>query len=654
MTRDGSSMKCAIPTYLAFLGAASLCLGLGCSTAHYRDKADKEVYKIIADKSPGVPGLPENFSIEQDKSDPLEGLGAGEQTPEFLAEAGKAEAGAQIISLEDALSIAVTHSRTYQNQKELLYLQALSLTLDRHQFSPIFAASGSGQYNRSTTDIEKLNGVGEAANAIPGLIAQRGRNASLVLSGAPTASGILQQLGVPANSQTIAALEAVGALSGTPAQLLTDYANVVNEAFTVAGVNQPEREIRDDRDITGDANIGVSMLLKGGARIAIGLTSNFLRFLTGDPTLQSSSALVANITQPLLRGRGKDVNAEFLTQAERDVLYQLRAFQRFRQEFAVQVASGYYNVLQARDAARNNYQGYLAFQRSVERERALYDANRTTLTALGRIEQSLLNTENAWVDSIRNYKQALDQYKILLGLSTDVNVILDDAELVELNEKGLNHPALQSDDAVAVALAARLDLYNTRDEKDDSERRIKVAANALLPDLDLVIAGSVNSVPGDDTFDELDFQRARWSAGFDVDLGLDRKAERNSYRTALISFDRAVRELSLAEDNVKLDVRESWRNLDQAKRNYENRKLALELAARRVEEQDLRAEIGEAIVLDQVDAQNDYISAQNELTDATVRHTIARLEFWRDMGILYIKENGQWEEVNDVPATTPQ
>ena len=634
--------------------AALLCLGLGCSTTHYREKADKEAYGIIADKSPQVPGLPKDFTIEQDKTDPLQGLGKGEQSPEFLAEAGTAEAGAQIISLEDALRIAVTHSRTYQNQKELLYLQALSLTLDRHQFSPIFAAAGSAQYNRSTTDIQKLNGVGEAANAIPDLIAQRGINSSLVLSGAPTASGILQQLGVPANAQTIAALEAVGSLSGTPAQLLTDYANVVDQAFTVAGVNQPENEIRDDRDVTGDASVGVSMLLKGGARIAIGLTSNFLRFITGDPTLQSSSALVANITQPLLRGRGKDVNAEFLTQAERDVLYQLRAFQRFRQEFAVQVASGYYNVLQSRDAARNNYQGYLAFQRSVERERALYDANRTTLTALGRIEQSLLNTENSWVDSIRNYKQALDQYKILLGLSTDVNVILDDAELVELNEKGLNHPALQSNDAVAVALAARLDLYNTRDEKDDSERRIKVAANALLPDLDLVIAGNVSSVPGDDTFDELDFQRARWSAGFDVDLGLDRKSERNSYRTALISYDRAIRELSLAEDNVKLDVRESWRNLDQAKRNYENRKLALELAARRVEEQDLRAEIGEAIVLDQVDAQNDYISAQNELTDATVRHTIARLEFWRDMGILYIKENGQWEEVNDVPATTPQ
>jgi len=630
-----------------------MCLVAGCATTRYREKADKEVYSIIEQKSPQVPGLPEKFSIEPDRTSPLDGLAAGDAVAEFLAEAGQAESGAQVITLEDALRIAVTHSRTYQNQEELLYLQALALTLDRHRFAPIFSASGSADYNRTTTDVQKLNGVGEVAQAIPGLISQAGNNASLVLSGAPTASGILQQLGVPPNTQTIAALEAVGALSGTPAELLNNYANLVNEAFTVAGVNQPKDEIRNERSVSGNTELGVNLLLKGGARIAAGITSNFLRFLTGDPSVQTSSALVASIAQPLLRGRGRDVNAETLTQAERDVLYQLRTFQRFRQEFAVQVATGYYNVLQARDAARNNYQGYQAFQRSVERERALFDASRTTQTALGRIEQSLLNAENAWVDSIRNYRQALDQYKILLGLSTDANVVLDDTELAELNERGLNHPSLATEDAVAVALAARLDLYNTRDQKDDSERKIKVAANALLPDLDLVVSGQVNSVPGDDTFNELDFQRARWSAGFDVDLGLDRKAERNAYRTSLIAFDRAGRELSLAEDNVKLDVRAAWRNLDQAKRNFENRKLALDLAARRVEEQDLRAEIGQAIVLDQVDAQNDYISAQNELTDAIVRHTIARLEFWRDMGILYIKESGQWEDVNDAP-TAPQ
>ncbi len=353
--------------------AFALSFATACSTTHYREKADKEAYAIIEQKSPAVPGLPKDFTIEQDKTDPLAGIEPKGEAVEFLGEAAQTEIGAQVMSLEECLRIAVTHSRTYQNQKELLYLQALSLTLDRHEFAPIFAASGSAQYNRSTTDIQKLNELGRVTQQIPGIIDRSGVIGSQLLSNAPIASGLLQQLGAPANSDTIAALEAVGALAGTPAQILGDYADLVDEAFTVSGVNQPKNEIRDDRDVTGDANLGVSLLLKGGARIAIGITSNFLRFITGDPTVQSSSALVASITQPLLRGRGRAVNAETLTQSERDVLYQLRSYQRFRQEFAVQVATGYYSVLRARDEVRNNYQGFLAFQKSAEREQALAD-----------------------------------------------------------------------------------------------------------------------------------------------------------------------------------------------------------------------------------------------------------------------------------------
>jgi len=621
-----------------------------CSTTQYRERADRETYGIVEEKSPAVPGMPTTFTIDDVETDPLGELAKSTDTDEFLGEGGAFEIGAHVITLEDALRIAVQHSRTYQNQKELLYLQALSLTLDRHRYAPIFFARGSADYNRTTADVAKLSGSAELAQAIPGWLRQSGSNTSTSLGNASTAAGYLELFGVAPNDVSIATLEGIAALSGTPAQLLNSYADVVEEAFTVTGANQPDNEIRNERSVSGQTSIGVGVLLKGGGRIAVSLTSNFLRFLTGDPDVATSSALIGSITQPLLRGRGSDVAAEQLTQAERNVLYQLRSFTRFRKEFAVQIASTYYEVLQNRDAVRNNWQGYQAFRRQADLTRALAEEGRTTQAGLGRIEQSELNAENTWVNSIRAYKQSLDQFKILLGLSTETPIVLDDSELVHLMERGIMHPEISSEDAVAVARVARLDLYNVRDETDDSERKIKVAANALLPDLDLIVTGNVDSEPGQDTFNTLDFQRARWSAGFDVDLPLDRKAERNAYRASLISYERALRELSLAEDNVTLDVRNAWRNLDQARWDFENRTVALELAARRVEEQDLRAELGIAIPLDQIDAQNDYTTAQNELTDAMIRHTIARLEFWRDMGILFIKENGQWEDISDVPA----
>lgn len=74
---------------------------------------------------------------------------------------------------------------------------------------------------------------------------------------------------------------------------------------------------------------------------------------------------------------------------------------------------------------------------------------------------------------------------------------------------------------------------------------------------------------------------------------------------------------------------------------------SVDLNMRRVEEQELLAELGRGSALDQVDAQNELTQSQNGLTASLISHTLARLQFWLDMGILYIKEDGQWEEVSD-------
>jgi len=133
-------------------------------------------------------------------------------------------------------------------------------------------------------------------------------------------------------------------------------------------------------------------------------------------------------------------------------------------------------------------------------------------------------------------------------------------------------------------------------------------------------------------------------------LGLDRKAERNRYRAALIQKEQAVRQLQLQEDTIKLQVYDTWRRLDQAKRNYEINELGVKLAERRVEEQELRAELGKVTGRELVDAQVALVSSRNSRTAALVDHTIGRLQFWNNLGILFIKENGQWQEVNDAKS----
>ena len=507
---------------------------LGCSTTHYRQSADREAYGIIAQKTSKVPGMPGDFTIDTQGSPDLAGLPVIDKADEFMGEEGQREAGANVLSLEQALSIAVKNNRDYQSQRESVYLSALNLSLARHRFAPIFSGSANGEYARSTRDVSQFSDAAALFNRSPEL----------------------------ANS--------IGALVGTPGDLLTNYSQLVTSTSALTGLDQPGVKIVDERSVNGQTNIGVTKLLAGGAQIAAELTSNFLRFITGDPRVSTSSALIASIRQPLLRGAGSKVAQETLTQSERDCLYQLRTFTRYRQEFTVTIASAYYRVLQSRDAIRNNWAGFKAQERAVERQRAKSQAGRLKKSELGRTEQAELDAKDSWNSSVRSYKEALDQFKIQLGLSTDAHIVLASTELDDLLRKTLDMPKVTSEDAVQVALKARLDFYTSQDQRDDAERKVAVAANALKPKLDIVADGAIKST-GTDNFSELDTRRATWSVGLDTDLPFDRKSERNSYRAALISLDKASRQMSLAEDNVKLQVRAAYRDLEQAQRSYEIR-----------------------------------------------------------------------------------
>ena len=68
------------------------------------------------------------------------------------------------------------------------------------------------------------------------------------------------------------------------------------------------------------------------------LVFNFVGKNPIQPTVQSSLPLT--FVQPFLRGAGRAVVLENLTQAERTLLYQARVFAKFRQEFIVTVLTG--------------------------------------------------------------------------------------------------------------------------------------------------------------------------------------------------------------------------------------------------------------------------------------------------------------------------
>ena len=407
----------------------------------------------------------------------------------------------------------------------------------------------------------------------------------------------------------------------------------------VTGINNLVRS----STLTTTGNLGFSALTRTGALIATNLTTNFVRFFTSGGRDSGISQLGFSLTQPLLSGAGYLSASEVLTQSERSVLYAIRTFAQYRKAFTVDIATQYYGVIQSRETARNAYLAFKAFDFVVARETAMQKENaaNSTKSSVYRLVQSRIVFERAWISAIRDYEQAMDDLKVNLGLPVTERVVVD---YKDKNALQIIEAPGTLDEAISIAMTSRLDLWNLRDQVEDTSRKVLIAKQQTLPSVNALVNYNILDNPDHNDLRLVPHNRST-SMGLNTDLNLNQKPERNLLRSSIIAEQQARRLLDLGEENIRSDVRTGWRDLQLARKQYDLAKLGMEISTARLEvEEAFNAEgIGTAINL--VDAQRDMNTTRNLMVSTTINHTLVRLRLWRDMGVLFIEKDGGWVDV---------
>lgn len=354
------------------------------------------------------------------------------------------------------------------------------------------------------------------------------------------------------------------------------------------------------------------------------------RRVAGENVQSAEILLAGNI--PLLRGAGLAAR-EDLIQAERDLIYAARDFERFRRAFVFDISREFLNLVVDKQAIDNAERQLAAFEAAEAREIALFRAGREAGFQAGLAAQNTLFARNSLARQEEGYRLAVDRFKIRIGMPTAQPLAIDTSTL------GLPAPAITTDQAVMIGLTLRLDLQNERDQFADARRRVDVARNRILPDLNL--NGGV-SIPtnANDQRGGLDFDgdETEFTAGLLLSIPLDREIERAQLRETQIALEQAGRRYSRARDEVAVEVRDAVRQIDRAIFSIEVQEENVRIA--RLREASIDAAPDRASARDRSDAIQARLEAEDGLAEARRDLQVAILGYLVSTGQLRVGPTG--------------
>ena len=431
-----------------------------------------------------------------------------------------------------------------------------------------------------------------------------------------------------------------------------------------------------DTELGSGAAVGVSRSLRSGVDLSGAMAISLVKLLSHSGASTLGLTTDASISIPLMRGSGEHIAAEPLTQAERNVIYELWDFERYKRTFAVSIARSYFNVLRQMDNVSNAEDNYRSSVASARWSRRRADAGRIPEIEVDQALQRELSARNSWISAQEQLKSTLDSLKNTLGLPVDAWIEVDPNDLVQMrrraeevleqmratSQREVSETAPPADapvdlvqasyedagpleiaesEALNLAFENRLDLKVANGEVYDSQRQVVVAADSLRAGLTL---GGTARISDNDDVGGIRFDRGTYRALLTLDLPIERTRERNDYRNSLIDLERATRSVQSLEDQIKLAIRSELRNLLESRESLKIQAQSVVVAEKRVRSTTLFLDAGRTEIRNLLEAQDSLLAAQNGLTRAVVDYRITELEFQRDLGLLDVNEQGLWRE----------
>lgn len=301
-------------------------------------------------------------------------------------------------------------------------------------------------------------------------------------------------------------------LSGDRFEFDTQWFLGFGSDYTATG-----KDLGGNRILALSDRLGFSRNLACGGQFATEVL-NGLSWDFGRGGVQSgSAAIITTLTQPLLRGAFRHVRLESLTQAERDLLYQVRDFARFRRQFYVDITERYLSLLTQLQAIRNTETNVENLKKNLI-EHEFYSALKiVSQVQVDQVFQQYQDGRRILLSSQQRLITSEDDLKFALGLPAWVSFEIDESllepfELVDPQLIQLQNEAQQLFESLVQYLPPTRAPLQSLKEFNDQYQLLRERVAELFPDVESDLARWRDRLENTDvsTFtddDQLDFEQ---------------------------------------------------------------------------------------------------------------------------------------------------
>tara|TARA_B100000700_G_C15054342_1_gene862016 strand:- start:2190 stop:3701 length:1512 start_codon:yes stop_codon:yes gene_type:complete len=257
-----------------------------------------------------------------------------------------------------------------------------------------------------------------------------------------------------------------------------------------------------------------------------------------------------------------------------------------------------------------------------------------------------------------HYNDSLDLLKIVIGLSLEEEVTIDDS--IEMKDLEF----INSNDIEFIAINNRPEVKQESIQLQNSQELLKYYSNQILPDLDLQgilsysgLGGSKNSsyssaILGspriaseyDDGFSDSigtlrSLDNLSWAIGAKLKIPLNNSIAESKLEVANAQKRKHLIMLNNVLDQIHLEARGSYRDVLSSLDNIKANKRNLELHQEILNNEEERFKVGISRTKDLLETQRDFIKAQIDYNRSITDYNVSVTSFNHSLGVLIKKKS---------------